>query len=204
MRALFHVEQSRVRRKMFHVEHAAASALLPPIDPCFALPSPSSSCHSFPPGFAVQFAALSHEREPMDAPNASIGRAARPTAAEAAPALGQSAILWDELVNWLVTEMAVEVREWKSISPQVWLGAPSQAEEAQYRLPRPLHRVCPGLHCPRRQGSIRCAHQQSSSAVIKALSEAPHFGEGTGLRLIVRRQKDLAGIRKLTTIKLAN
>jgi hypothetical protein len=36
------------------------------------------------------------------------------------------------------------------------------------------------------------------------LDEAPHYAEGTGVRLIVKAQKDLAAIKKLALIKLAN
>ena len=38
----------------------------------------------------------------------------------------------------------------------------------------------------------------------KALKEAPHYAEGTGLRLIVTEGEDLEDIETLTTIKLAN
>jgi hypothetical protein len=41
-------------------------------------------------------------------------------------------------------------------------------------------------------------------STLKALDEAPRYAEGTGLRLIVKGSKDLAAIRILTTVKLAN
>jgi hypothetical protein len=40
--------------------------------------------------------------------------------------------------------------------------------------------------------------------VIKAIDEAPRFSEGTGVRLMVKGQKDVPGVRKLAAIKLAN
>jgi hypothetical protein len=40
--------------------------------------------------------------------------------------------------------------------------------------------------------------------VLKLLDEAPHYAEGTGLRLVVKAAKDLAAIQKLALIKLAN
>jgi hypothetical protein len=40
--------------------------------------------------------------------------------------------------------------------------------------------------------------------IQKALAEAPRYPEGNGLRLIVTKAADLAPIRKLAEIKLAN
>jgi hypothetical protein len=40
--------------------------------------------------------------------------------------------------------------------------------------------------------------------VLKLLDEAPRYAEGTGLRLMVKGPKDLAAIRKLALVKLAN
>jgi hypothetical protein len=41
-------------------------------------------------------------------------------------------------------------------------------------------------------------------AVLAALDEAPRYAEGTGLRLVVSKLKDLAPIHTLTEVKLAN
>jgi hypothetical protein len=43
-----------------------------------------------------------------------------------------------------------------------------------------------------------------SKSTLKLLGEAPRYPEGTGLRLLVKSAKDLAAIRKLALIKLAN
>jgi hypothetical protein len=40
--------------------------------------------------------------------------------------------------------------------------------------------------------------------VSQAIAEAPHHAEGTSLRLVVHGSKDLAPIRTLAEIKLAN
>lgn len=41
-------------------------------------------------------------------------------------------------------------------------------------------------------------------STLKLLDEAPRYTEGTGLRLMVKAKKDLASVRKLALIKLAN
>jgi hypothetical protein len=43
-----------------------------------------------------------------------------------------------------------------------------------------------------------------SKPVLKLLDEAPHYAEGTGIRLTVKNAKDLPTIRKLAKIKLEN
>jgi hypothetical protein len=40
--------------------------------------------------------------------------------------------------------------------------------------------------------------------IVKILDEAPHYPEGTGVRLMVKNAKDLPAISKLARIKLAN
>jgi ribosomal protein S12 len=41
-------------------------------------------------------------------------------------------------------------------------------------------------------------------AVKKIIDEAPRYPEGTGVRLEITARKDLAAIRKLAEVKLAN
>jgi hypothetical protein len=43
-----------------------------------------------------------------------------------------------------------------------------------------------------------------SKSTLKLLNEAPRYPEGTGVRLMVKVAKDLAAIRKLAFIKMAN
>jgi hypothetical protein len=47
-------------------------------------------------------------------------------------------------------------------------------------------------------------HSDLSKDVLKLLDAATRYAEGTGIRLVVRQKKDLAAIRKLASIKLAN
>jgi hypothetical protein len=43
-----------------------------------------------------------------------------------------------------------------------------------------------------------------SKEVLRLLNAATRYVEGTGIRLVVKQKKDLAAIRKLAEIKLAN
>ena len=41
-------------------------------------------------------------------------------------------------------------------------------------------------------------------SLLKVISEARRYAEGTGVRLMIRKPEDLASVRKLVQIKLAN
>ncbi len=41
-------------------------------------------------------------------------------------------------------------------------------------------------------------------SLLKEITEAKRYAEGTGVRLMVRKREDLAVIRRLVEIKLAN
>ncbi len=140
----------------------------------------------------------------MDIPNAFIGRADLPTAKEVASALGATATLWEQLVGWLATEKGVAEEEWKSTSPKYGWSLRLKLKK------RTILYLAPCAGCFRvafvlGDRAVAAAPQSGlPAAVTKALDEAPKYAEGTGVRLLVRSQKDLAGIRKLAEIKLAH
>jgi hypothetical protein len=57
-------------------------------------------------------------RSHMDIPNAFLGKATQPTNDEVATALGPSAPVWGELLDWLAKEKGVSDHDWKSSSPK--------------------------------------------------------------------------------------
>jgi hypothetical protein len=138
----------------------------------------------------------------MDTPNAFIGKKTLPTAAEVTSALGASAEVWQQLIDWLAEQNVAE-SEWKSVSAKYGWGLRLKLKK------RTIIYLGPCDGCFRvsfvlgdravaeaRQGGL-------SKATLKALDEAPRYAEGTGVRLMVRAAKDLAAVRKLTLIKLA-
>jgi hypothetical protein len=143
------------------------------------------------------------ERSGLNTTNAFIGRIVQPTADEVSAALGPKANLWNELVDWLAKQGAAE-QEWKSSSAKYgWsLLLKKKNRTILYMAP------CDG--CFRASlvlgdRAVAAARQSDlSSSARKLLDEAPRYAEGTGLRFIVKSLKDLASIRKLALIKLAN
>ena len=139
----------------------------------------------------------------METPNAFIGKTALPTAKEVVTALGPTAALWNQLVDWFA-EQGVTVQEWNSYSPKAGWALRLKVKK------RNIIYLSPCAGCFRvafifGDKTVAAARQADlSKSTLKLLDEAPRYPEGTGLRLTVKSAKDLAAIRKLALIKLAN
>ena len=139
----------------------------------------------------------------MEIPNAFIGKTGQPTEDEVSAALGSSAKVWREFVDWLAEEKGVTVQEWKSISPKYGWSLQMKLKK------RTIVHLSPCAGCFRvgfalGDRAIAAARQSRlPKNIAKAIDNAPRYAEGTGVRLIVKRAGDLAGIRKLVVAKLA-
>jgi len=139
----------------------------------------------------------------LDIPNAFIGKTSIPSTQELSAALGSSLAVWNKLIDSLLADPDVTEMEWNSLKPKYgWnLIAKSKKRRIVYLGP------CAG--CFRVSfvlGDRAMAAARASSlskAVFKILDEAPHYPEGTGVRLLVKNAKDLGAVRKLAKIKLA-
>ncbi len=140
----------------------------------------------------------------MDIPNAFVGITAQPTEKQIYAALGPSATTWKELVDWLAQELGVAEQEWKSSSPKYGWSLRLKLKK------RTIIYLGPCNGCFRASfvlGDKAVAATRTSSLpkpVLKLIDEAPRYAEGTGLRLLVKTEKDLPAIRKLALIKLVN
>jgi len=139
----------------------------------------------------------------METPNAFIGKTTLPTAKEITTVLGASAALWKQLVDWLAEQGVVE-QEWKSSSPKYGWSLLLKLKK------RTIVYLSPCAGCFRASfvlgdRAVAAARQSDlAKSTLKLLDKAPHYAEGTGLRLMVKDPKDLTAIRKLALIKLAN
>jgi len=108
-----------------------------------------------------------------------------------------------QLVDWLA-EQGVSGQEWKSSGMKYgWsLRLKQKKKNIVYLSP------CAG--CFRvafvlGDRAVEAARNSGlSKTTVQVLDEAPHYPEGTGVRLMVKSAKDLADIRKLALVKLAN
>jgi len=139
----------------------------------------------------------------MDIPNAFIGHFDAPTPAEVSAVLGLADELWKQLVGWAAEQKIVD-QEWKSSGKKYGWSLRLKVKK------RNIVYLAPCSGCFRvslifGDKAVAAARQGGlNKATLKLIDEAPHYPEGTGLRLTVKAQRDLAAIRKLALIKLAN
>jgi hypothetical protein len=141
----------------------------------------------------------------VDLPNAFIGKVQKPSDAELAAALGASAPLWKSLIHDVEADLGVVKEEWKGVYPNKYgwaLRLQQKGRNIVYFSP------CSGCFRVAFVLSDKAVHAAQEAklpkAVAQALATAPHYPEGTGLRLMVSGRGDLPAIRKLAKIKQAN
>jgi hypothetical protein len=137
-------------------------------------------------------------------PNAFIGKSEQPTDGELTAALGPARATWDQLLADLDREFGVNVHEWSSYSPKagwslrvkrkartiVWLGPRAGSFIAAFILGDKAMRAARAAKLPQR--------------IVKIMDAAPKYPEGTGVRITMKTLKDLAAVKTLAAIKLAN
>ncbi len=139
----------------------------------------------------------------MVVPNAFIAKTVQPTPVEVSSALGPATEPWKNLIDWLA-EQDVAEPEWKSSGKKYgWsLRLKHKKRNILYLSP------CEG--CFRvafilGDKAVAAARQSDlAKSTLKLLDEAPRYPEGTGLRLMMETAMDLAEVRKLALLKLAN
>lgn len=136
--------------------------------------------------------------------NAFIGRMDRPIESDLTAVLGPSKAAWDQLLADLTKEHGADGHEWKSYSPKtgwalrvkrkartvLWLAPSHQSFEVRFILGDKAVRAAKESDFPKR--------------IVEAMKKAPKYPEGTGIRLEVKSPRDIAPLRKLAAIKLAN
>ena len=137
-------------------------------------------------------------------PNAFIGKTEQPTDRELTAALGTARATWDQLLADLDRELGVNVHEWNSYSPKagwslrvkrkartiVWLGPREGCFIAAFVLGDKAMQAARAGKLPQR--------------IVKIMNEAPKYPEGTGIRIPVKTPKDIATVKTLAAIKIAN
>ncbi len=118
-----------------------------------------------------------------------------------AKGLGPTKELWDGFVRHVAGEYAPVEEAWgfyKSWS----LRLKRKKRTIVYLLPRDGHFLCAFVFGGRATEAARA--EKLPKAVLKAIDEAPVYAEGRGFRLEVRTGKDLAAMKTLAAVKMAN
>jgi hypothetical protein len=140
----------------------------------------------------------------MDFANAFIGRAAEPTNEEVCLSLGTCADTWKELVECAVKENGIDKQEWKSYSIKYGWSLRLMMKKRTIVYLSPCQGCFAVLFILGDRAVEAARHCKLPKNVVKAIEEAPRYPEGTGVRLMVKGARDLAAIRKLVAVKLAN
>jgi hypothetical protein len=133
-------------------------------------------------------------------PNAFIGRTKPPTDDELSAELGAVRVLWDELL----TELALPIQQWHSYSPKAGWSLKLLLKKRTIVYLAPCHgsfRAAFILGDKAVEAARQC---RLPKAIIKIIDEAPRYAEGTGVRLEISARKDLAAVKTLAEVKLAN
>ncbi len=136
--------------------------------------------------------------------NAFIGRTEAPDEAALAAALGPAKPVWDGLIAEMA-EHEVTVPEWKSYRPKYGWSMRLARKKRTILWLAPCAGGCFQVMFILGEKAMKAARECGLSASArKILEEAPKYPEGTGIRLLIRGPKDLATVRKLAVVKLAN
>jgi hypothetical protein len=136
------------------------------------------------------------------AANAFINKPKQPTDVELAAALGAAKAVWDQFLAELSQEHGVNVYEWKTYSPKTgWsLRVKRSARTVVWLSPSDGSFMVAFILGDK---ALRAARQAKfPQRVVKAISEAPKYPEGTGVRLELKSSRDIGTLMKLAAIKL--
>ena len=127
-----------------------------------------------------------------------------PNAVALGRTLGATQPLWEELVAHLEATYAPVTPEWKTsrTSPLGFLRLIRKKRTILYLLPREGHFLTAFVFGEKATVAVRAS--DVPAAVVTALNEARVYAEGRGIRLETRTPQDVATMKKLAAIKLAN
>lgn len=137
-------------------------------------------------------------------PNAFIGRTEAPTPKDVAAELGAAKAIWDQLLAELAADKTIEVQEWNSYSPKFgWsLRLKRQKRNIVYMVP---HHGAFSVALILGGKAVEAAHNSKLPAkIVKIIDEGKQYPEGREVRFAVKGRADIAAIRNLAAIKLAN
>ena len=137
-------------------------------------------------------------------PNAFIDKPKKPTAAELTAALGPAKALWDQLLAGLADELNLTVQEWNSYSRKAGWSLRLKLKDRNILYLTPCQ-GCFFVSFALGDKAVQAARQSGlPQSVTKIIDEAKRYVEGTGVRIEMKKPKDIEIAKKLAAIKLAH
>jgi len=107
------------------------------------------------------------------------------------------------LVGWLA-EQGAAIQEWNSYSPKAGWALKLKQKKRTIVYLGPCDGCFRVAFILGDRAVMAARKSDLAKSTLKIIDEAPRYAEGTGVRLIVKAEKDLAAIKKLALIKMAN
>jgi len=137
-------------------------------------------------------------------PNAFIDKPKKPTAAELTAALGPARALWNQLLARLADEHNLTVQEWNSYSRKAGWSLRLKHKDRNILYLTPCE-GCFFVSFALGDKAVQAARQSGlPPGVIKTINEARRYAEGTGVRIEMKKPKDVELVKQLAAIKLAH
>jgi hypothetical protein len=135
-------------------------------------------------------------------PNAFIGQNRKPTEKQLAEALGPAGAAWDGALESIGKGNGL-TPEWKSYSIKTGWSLRLKRKERNIVYLSPWRGGFQVLFIfgDKAMAAVRSA--KWPQRVRKILNEAPRYPEGTGVRLEIKKPKDIEPVKQLAAIKLA-
>ncbi len=138
------------------------------------------------------------------APNAFIGKKEKPTAADLATALGTTKPLWDGLIAEMADRHGVAIQEWSSYSVKAGWALRLKRAKRTILWMSPCESSFRVSFILGERAFLAARKSALSAQLLRIIDEAPKYPEGTGVRLHIKRLRDIPAVRKLAVIKLEN
>jgi hypothetical protein len=136
--------------------------------------------------------------------NAFIGRTTQPTPKELATELGRASELWSQLVTGITGECGITEQEWNSYSTKAGWALRLKRKKRNIVYLAPCHgafRVS-FIFGDKAMNVVRS--MKFPAKVAKIIRDAPHYPEGSGVRLEIKTAADLKAVNELAKVKVEN
>ena len=128
----------------------------------------------------------------------------KPRVSDLEKKLGRTFVHWDDLIAYLAKEYAPLLEKWNFAGAK-WgwsLQLKQKKRTVLYMTPCEKHFLV-GLVLGER--AVKAAHDSSlPESLLAIIDGAKKYAEGRGVRLEIRKKKDLDSVKKLAAIKMAN
>jgi hypothetical protein len=136
--------------------------------------------------------------------NAFIGKTTQPTQKELASELGPCSDLWEQLVTGISDECGITEQEWNSYSAKAGWALRLKHKKRNIVYLSPCHgafRVS-FIFGDKAMNVVRS--MKFPAKIRKIIADAPHYPEGSGVRLEIKSAADLDPVKQLAKVKVEN